>query len=243
LPTKVAVITGSSRGIGRSTAEAFCSLGYAVVLNNNKRSAELRSSVRSLSRMGFQVMGLRFDVDHYAEARRALSRVLDNYGRIDVLVNNAGIVRDGTLQKMDTHTWRSVLQTNLYGPFNCMRSVIPAMKKQGGGAIINISSVVGLRGNFGQANYASSKAGLIGLTLSAAKELARFGIRVNAVAPGFIKTKMVDSIPPERAQNIVRKIPMGRLGKPDEIAHAITFLSTAEYVTGHVLIVDGGYCL
>lgn len=242
LEQKVAVVTGASRGIGRAIAKKLAEDGMFVVINyrGNKEQAE-RVKQEILENQGMAEI-YACDVSDYDACEAFFKTVVQTYGRIDVLVNNAGITRDGLLMKMTEEDYDAVLQTNLKGPFNGIRFVSRQMLKQRSGRIINISSVSGIVGNAGQANYCAAKAGVIGLTKSAARELASRGITVNAVAPGFICTEMTEVLSEEVQTNVKKQIPLGQFGKPEDIAEAVAFLASekARYITGQVLSVDGG---
>lgn len=242
LEQKVAVVTGASRGIGRAIAKKLAEDGMFVVINyrGNKEQAE-RVKQEILENQGMAEI-YACDVSDYDACEAFFKTVVQTYGRIDVLVNNAGITRDGLLMKMTEEDYDAVLQTNLKGPFNGIRFVSRQMLKQRSGRIINISSVSGILGNAGQANYCAAKAGVIGLTKSAARELASRGITVNAVAPGFICTEMTEVLSEEVQTNVKKQIPLGQFGKPEDIAEAVAFLASekARYITGQVLSVDGG---
>ena len=245
LEQKVAVVTGASRGIGRAIAKKLAEDGMFVVINyrGNKEQAE---SVKQeiLENQGMAEISA-CDVSDYDACETFFKTVVQTYGRIDVLVNNAGITRDGLLMKMTEEDYDAVLQTNLKGPFHGTHFVSRQMLKQRSGRIINISSVSGILGNAGQANYCAAKAGVIGLTKSAARELASRGITVNAVAPGFICTEMTEVLSEEVQANVKKQIPLGQFGKPEDVAEAVAFLASEKtrYITGQVLSVDGGMAM
>jgi 3-oxoacyl-(acyl-carrier-protein) reductase len=241
LTGKACLVTGGSRGIGRAIAlelgrhGAFVAVGYA----HNKAAAEEVGA--EIATSGGKSFAFGCDVQDPEAIEPAVARVVEQFGKIDVLVNNAGITRDRSLAKMSDEEWDAVLQTNLSSVFHLTARVLPHMVKAGYGRIVNISSVIGIHGNFGQANYAAAKAGIIGFTKSAALELARKGVTVNAIAPGFIETEMIAAMPDEVRARILEKIPMGRFGRPEEIAHAVAFLiSNGDYITGQVITIDGG---
>ena len=238
---QVILITGGAAGIGKATAKAFAELGGTVViwdLNDvagNELIDELKADhVSSI----FQ----KVDVTQFEQVGNAVQEIIATYGRIDVLINNAGITIDKTLKKMDPETWQNVIDVNLTGVFNCTRQIVNHMLEAGQGVILNASSVVGLYGNFGQTNYVATKSGVIGMTKTWARELGPKGIRVNAVAPGFIATEMVQKMPENVIEHMVGKTPLGRMGKPQDIANAYTFLASAKasFITGTVISVDGG---
>ncbi|WP_054956447.1 3-oxoacyl-[acyl-carrier-protein] reductase [Paenibacillus dakarensis] len=242
LKGQTALVTGASRGIGRSIALALADMGANVAVNysgNENAAAEVVSEIRA---KGVEAIALKANVGISAEADGLVKQVLDTWGRIDILVNNAGITRDNLIMRMKEEEFDQVIETNLKGVFNCLKAVTRPMMKQRYGRIINISSVVGALGNAGQANYVAAKAGVIGLTKSAARELASRGITVNAVAPGFIDTDMTRELSEEMREKMLGDIPLARLGKPEEIADVVTFLvsSGAGYMTGQTLHVDGG---
>jgi 3-oxoacyl-(acyl-carrier-protein) reductase len=241
LTGKVCLVTGASRGIGRAIALelgrscASVAVGYA----NNKDAAD--EVVAEITSSGGQAFAFGCDVQDPAAVEPAVESVIERFGKIDVLVNNAGITRDRSLAKMSFEEWNDVLTTNLTSVFNLTSRVMPHMVKAGFGRIVNISSVIGLHGNFGQANYAAAKAGIVGFTKAAALELARKGVTVNAIAPGFIETEMIAAMPDEVRAGILAKIPMGRFGRPEEIAQVVAFLvSHGDYITGQVIAIDGG---
>lgn len=242
LKGQTAIVTGASRGIGRSIALALADQGVNVAVNysgSEARAAEVVSEIRA---KGVEAMAVQANVGKSAEAEAMVKQVIEAWGRIDILVNNAGITRDNLIMRMKEEEFDQVIETNLKGVFNCLKAVTRPMMKQRSGRIINISSVVGALGNAGQANYVASKAGVIGLTKSAARELASRGITVNAVAPGFIDTDMTKELPEDMRGKLLADIPLGRLGQPDEIAGVVVFLVSraASYMTGQTLHVDGG---
>lgn len=238
ITSKNVFITGSSRGIGLAIAHQFAKLGANVVLNG--RSAISQDLINSFGDYGVKVIAVSGDVSNYADAKRMVDEAVAQLGSIDVLVNNAGITRDKLMLKMTEEDFETVLKINLTGTFNMTQSVLKPMTKARQGAIINISSVVGLTGNIGQANYAASKAGLIGFTKSVAREVAARGVRVNAIAPGFIESDMTDVIPEKMKEAMLAQIPMKRVGKADEVAQLASFLAQQEYLTGQVVAIDGG---
>ena len=238
ITSKNVFITGSSRGIGLAIAHQFAKLGANVVLNG--RSAISQDLINSFDDYGVKVIAVSGDVSNYADAKRMVDEAVAHLGSIDVLVNNAGITRDKLMLKMTEEDFETVLKINLTGAFNMTQSVLKPMTKASQGAIINISSVVGLTGNIGQANYAASKAGLIGFTKSVAREVAARGVRVNAIAPGFIESDMTDVIPEKMKEAMLAQIPMKRVGKADEVAQLASFLAQQEYLTGQVVAIDGG---
>jgi len=238
---RIAVITGASRGIGRSIALALAARG-AVIVAVDMDQAATDAVVAELKAAGGKALGVVGNVTVPADAERMIDAAMEAFGRVDILVNNAGITRDGLLVRMKDEDWDAVLTVNLKGAFLCTRAVSKVMTKQRYGRIINIASVVGQMGNAGQANYCASKAGLIGLTKSNARELAKRNITVNAVAPGFIATAMTDALSDKVRAELTAQIPLERLGSADDIANAVAFLAgeASGYITGHVLSVNGG---
>jgi 3-oxoacyl-[acyl-carrier protein] reductase len=242
LDERVALVTGASRGIGRAIALALAREGATVIVNYATRRETAEAVVNAITAQGGRAVAIAADVADAGQVEAMFKEVLGKFGRIDILVNNAGITRDNLLLRMKDADWEQVINTNLKGAFLCARAAAKAMLKQRWGRIINISSVVGLTGNAGQVNYASAKAGLIGLTKSLARELASRQITVNAVAPGFIETDMTKELAAEVRQAMLGSIPLGRFGQPEDVAEAVVFLASekASYITGQVLVVDGG---
>nr|WP_238134154.1 3-oxoacyl-[acyl-carrier-protein] reductase [Calderihabitans maritimus] len=242
LDNRVAIVTGASRGIGRATALALASAGASVVVNYFGSEEAAREVVSCIEAKGGRALALQADVANGEAVAKLVESTLDHFGRVDILVNNAGITRDNLLLRMKEDDWDKVINTNLKGVYNCTKAVLKPMMKQKEGRIINIASVVGISGNAGQANYAAAKAGIIGFTKSVAKEVASRGILVNAVAPGFIITDMTDSLSEKAKAELQEKIPLGRLGKPEDVAQVVLFLASpaAGYITGQVINVDGG---
>ena len=242
---KTAVVTGGSRGIGRAVCEELARGGANVVLCFAGNESAARETVADCEALGAKALAVQCNVADEAQAKALMDAAVQAFGRIDILVNNAGITRDGLLMMMKEADFDAVIDTNLKGAFLCMKAVSRIMMKQRYGRIVNLSSVVGLRGNGGQVNYAASKAGVIGMTKSLAKELASRGVTVNAVAPGFIETDMTAAMPEAAKTATLAAIPMGRLGAPEDVAKAVAFLASDEaaYVTGQVLAVDGGMAM
>ncbi|HXG33975.1 MAG TPA: 3-oxoacyl-[acyl-carrier-protein] reductase [Bryobacteraceae bacterium] len=241
METRTALITGASRGIGRATALRLAQNGWNIVATSRK--IEFDDAARSeIARAAQRALFINMDMASLDSIRAGFTRALGEFGRIDVLVNNAGITRDGLALRMKPEEWQSVLEVNLNGAFYAIQQALPGMVRQRWGRIINITSVVGLTGNVGQANYVSAKAGLIGLTKALARELAGRNITVNAVAPGFIETEMTAGLPQEVKERMLAAIALGRFGKPEDVAGAVAFLASEEagYITGHVLNVNGG---
>lgn len=241
LENKVAVITGAGSGIGKETALLFAKEGAKVIVAdiNEKSGRETAAEIENAGGGGFFV---KLDISDNEQSKQMAVEIMDKYGKIDVLINNGGIIQDALILKMTGEQWDRVINVNLKGAFNCIQAVVGPMINQGSGVIINTSSIVGLYGNIGQANYAAAKAGLIGLTKTLAKELGRKGIRVNAVAPGFIMTPMTSSVPEKILEVMKEKTPLRRLGEPGDVAYAYLYLASdeAKFVNGTVLGVDGG---
>lgn len=242
---KVAVITGAGRGIGRAIAMQFIETGFRVVINYRSSVVQIEELLAAIQAAGGSAIAIQADISREEEAKKLIEEAIRQFGRVDVLVNNAGITKDNLMMRMTEADFDSVLDTNLKGAFFCMKYAAAAMLKQRSGKIINISSVVGIMGNVGQVNYAASKAGLIGMTKSAARELASRGITVNAVAPGFIESDMTEALSDKVKETMLASIPLKRYGKAGEVAGAVGFLAseTADYITGHVLLVDGGMAM
>ena len=240
---KVALVTGSSRGIGYAIAIELAKRNIDIIVNNHAHPKEGQKVAEEIQKMGPRALYIQTDVSKIHEVEKMVEKIIDEFGRIDILVNNAGITRDSLAVKMGINDWDEVISVNLTGIFNCTKSVVNYMKNQGSGNIINISSVVGEIGNIGQANYAASKGGVISFTKTIARELARDKILVNAIAPGFIETSLVKTIPEKVMNKIMSKILLGRLGKPEEIAKLVGFLISddAKYITGQVININGGY--
>lgn len=242
LQGKIAVVTGASRGIGRAIAEKFAALGATVVINYNGSVQKAEEVKQGIVERGGRAEILQCNVADFAACEAFIKAVTDQFGRIDILVNNAGITKDGLMMRMSEEDFGDVIDVNLKGTFHCIRFASRQMMKQRSGRIINMSSVVGISGNAGQVNYAASKAGVIGMTKSAAKELASRGITVNAIAPGFIETDMTSVLSEKVKEETMKQIPLGRLGHAEDIAASAAFLASDEagYITGQVLAVDGG---
>jgi 3-oxoacyl-[acyl-carrier protein] reductase len=244
LEGKVAVITGAGRGIGASIARRFAAEGASVALNSLTDSAA--KVAEDISASGGKAIAVQGDVSKADDVARIIEAAVASYGRIDILVNNAGITRDGLVMRMSEEDWDAVLDTNLKSVYLCCRAALrPMLKSRNGGRIINLSSVTGLAGNVGQANYAASKAGIIGLTKSLAKELATRQVTVNAIAPGYIATDMAAQMTDQAKQSVLNRIPLGALGSPEDVAAVAAFLASdeAHYITGQTLTVDGGMTL
>jgi len=241
LKDKVALVTGAGQGIGKEIALLFAREGAQIALCDvNPESLALAR--QEISAQGREALDIVADVTDFAQVEEMVNKILDKFKRIDILVNNAGITRDNLLLRLADSDWDAVLKVNLKGAFNCTKAVSRVMLKQHCGKIVNIASIIGIIGNPGQANYAASKAGLIALTKTTAKELASRNITVNAVAPGFIQTAMTDKLPEEIKKKMLAAIPLARLGKPQDIANVCLFLASddAQYITGQTIVVDGG---
>ncbi|RJO65514.1 MAG: 3-oxoacyl-[acyl-carrier-protein] reductase [Candidatus Omnitrophota bacterium] len=241
LKGKVAVVTGGARGIGKEIALLYAKEGADVAVGD-VNSAEAENTAKEIEGLGRKSLELLLDVTDYDKVEEAVNKILDKFGRIDILVNNAGITKDNLLLRMSQAEWDAVLSVNLKGTFNCTKAVSRIMLKQRSGKIINIASIIGIMGNVGQANYAASKAGIIALTKTAARELASRNINVNAVAPGFIQTDMTAKLSEELKGKMLSQIPLNRLGMPEDVARLCVFLasSDADYITGQTVVLDGG---
>ncbi|CAG0977151.1 MAG: 2,5-dichloro-2,5-cyclohexadiene-1,4-diol dehydrogenase [Candidatus Methanoperedens nitroreducens] len=241
---KVVIITGGGSGIGRETGILFAKEGAKVVIAdvNEKAGAE---TVELIKNAGGEAFFARLDVSNREQAKQVVKETIAKYGRLDVLINNAGIIQDALVVKMTEEQWDKVIDINLKGPFNCIQAVVGQMISQGSGVILNISSIVALYGNVGQTNYAATKAGLVGMTKTLAKELGKKGIRVNAVAPGFIYTPMTEAMPEKILEMMKEKTPLKRLGTPADVASTLLFLASdeASFINGAVISVDGGLLL
>ena len=242
---KIAVVTGASRGIGKAIAMKFAQLGATVVINYNGSAQKAEEVKQSIIADGGRAVIKQCNVADYDACEAFIKEVIDQFGRIDILVNNAGITKDGLIMRMSEEDFTNVVDVNLKGTFHCIRFASRQMMKQRSGRIINMSSVVGISGNAGQINYAASKAGVIGMTKSAAKELASRGITVNAIAPGYIETDMTNVLSDKVKEETMKQIPLGRLGQTEDIAATAAFLASDEagYITGQVLAVDGGMAI
>jgi 3-oxoacyl-[acyl-carrier protein] reductase len=242
LEGKVAIVTGGTRGIGRAIVLDLAANGADVVLNYRQSAdlaEELAETVRGMDRCA---MAVQADVAGFDDAQRMVQRVLDEFGRLDILVNNAGMNWDGVVWKMTEEQWDRVIEVDLKGTFNYTRAVTPVFREQGSGKIVNVTSINGLRGKFGQTNYSAAKAGVIGFTKACARELGRYSVNVNAIAPGLIETEMVREAPEKVREMALAEIVLGRLGLPEEVAHVVTFLCSerSRHITGQVIQVDGG---
>jgi 3-oxoacyl-[acyl-carrier protein] reductase len=242
LQGQVAVVTGGSGGIGRAVVLALAAEGCHVAVVGGHDLAAAEAVAREAEALGVTALARRADVSDAAQAEGVIAEVAERFGQLDILVNNAGITRDGLLLRMTEADWDAVLDVNLKGAFHCTKVALRSMVRQRRGRIVNVASIVGMMGNAGQANYAAAKAGLIGLTRATAREVASRGILVNAVAPGFIQTRMTDAMPEVAREALQKQIPLGRLGQPEDVAPVVLFLCLpgAGYITGQVLVVDGG---
>lgn len=242
LENQVAIVTGGAVGIGRAIAKRLAELGTIVMVNYNSSANKAQELVEELEAKGLKADCMQANIANFEDAKKLINHTFEKYNRIDILVNNAGITADNLIMRMAEEDFDRVIDVNLKGTWNCSKHVIRYMMKAKRGKIINISSIVGLVGNFGQSNYSASKAGIIGLTKSLAKEVGKRGINVNAVAPGFIQTKMTDSLPEDLKADVMKNIPLNRLGDVNEVANVVAFLSSdlSSYITGQVISVDGG---
>ena len=239
---KVALVTGGTTGIGKAIAQELAKSGFNIAINYRTETEEMQELKKEIEANNVKCLFVKADVSKFEETEKMAKEVIENLGKIDVLVNNAGVTKDGLIMRMKEDAFKQVIDINLVGTFNVTRNIVPYMVKQRSGRIINIASVVGLVGNAGQSNYSASKAGIIGFTKSLAKELSSRNILVNAVAPGFIETKMTDVLNETVKENILSQIPLGRMGNPSEVANVVKFLSEEDssYITGQVINIDGG---
>jgi 3-oxoacyl-[acyl-carrier protein] reductase len=239
---QVAIVTGSSRGIGQAIAVELAKKGVSIVINNDKKIEEALGTVEAIKKLGQRAINVTADVSNIREANEMFKATLEEYGKVDILINNAGIIKDAFLEDMNDDDWNAVISVILTGTYNCTKLAVGFMKQQMHGRIVNISSVVGQMGNIGQANYAAAKAAVIGFTKAVARECARYGITVNAVAPGFIETSMLKKVPADVLPKILKQIPLGRFGKPEEVAKLVVYLASddASYITGQVFNINGG---
>ncbi len=242
LDGKTAIVTGASRGIGRAIALQLASEGANVVVNFSGSEQKASQVVEEIQNLGSQAIAVQANISDGDSVQELMNAAMEQFGSIDILVNNAGITRDNLLMRMKEDEWDDVINTNLKGVFLCTKAVTRQMMKQRAGRIINISSIVGVMGNAGQANYVAAKAGVIGLTKTTARELASRNILVNAIAPGFITTEMTDALPEDVKNSMLAQIPLAKLGNPEDIAKAVVFLASddASYMTGQTLHIDGG---
>jgi len=242
LKGKCAIVTGAAKGIGRAIALKLASLGANIVLNYRSSEEEAKICAEEIKKLGVQVLIVKADISKLNEAQNLVSEAKEKFGKVDIMVNNAGITKDTLILRMKEEDFDSVIDVNLKGVFNCMKAISPIMLKQKSGKIVSISSVVGISGNAGQINYSASKAGIIGMTKSLAKELGSRGITVNAVAPGFIETDMTNNLNEKIKEEAKKNIPLKKLGKAEDVADAVAFLSSnsSDYITGQILVVDGG---
>lgn len=242
LTNKTAIVTGAGRGIGKAIALKLASFGANIVVNDIPSSADADETAKEIEAMGRGTLVYKGDVRNFDDVSEMVKKTLDKFGSVDILINNAGITRDNLIMRMDEKDFDDVIAINLKGAFNCIKAVTRPMMKQRSGAIVNMASVVGIMGNAGQANYSASKAGLIGLTKSTAKELSSRGIRANAIAPGFIESLMTDKLPDNVKEDYFKAIPLGRFGTAEDIANTAAFLVSdmASYITGQVIHIDGG---
>jgi 3-oxoacyl-[acyl-carrier protein] reductase len=245
MENKVILVTGSSRGIGKAIAIKLASNKASVALNDiSSQEQNLKEAKEQIQKLGAKTEYFLADVSNINQAEKMMSDIDAKFGKLDILVNNAGVTKDRTLAKMTQEEWQKVIDVNLTGVFNCAKAALPLISKSRG-KIINISSVVGQKGNFGQTNYAAAKAGIIGFTKSLAKEVGRFGVTVNAIAPGFIESRLTENLPEEIQNNVKKLTSLNRFGKPEEVADLVVFLASdkADFITGSVINIDGGLSL
>lgn len=242
LKGKCAIVTGAAKGIGKAIALKLASLGANIVLNYRSSEEKAIETENEIKALGVEVLRVKGDISNISDVENLINTAKEKFGKIDIMVNNAGITKDTLILRMKEEDFDSVININLKGVFNCLKTITPVMVKQREGKIINLSSVVGLSGNAGQVNYAASKAGVIGMTKSLAKEVGARGITVNAVAPGFIETDMTEVLGDKFKEEAKKAIPLKRLGKPEDVANVVAFLASedANYITGQVIQVDGG---
>jgi 3-oxoacyl-[acyl-carrier protein] reductase len=240
---RVALVTGASRGIGRAIAQVLGQGGLAVAVNFRQDAAQAQAVVDAIRAAGGEAEPFQADVGDPAQAEELVRRVAEHFGSLQVLINNAGITRDNLMLRMKREEWDDVLATDLSGAFHCTRAALRGMVRQRYGRIVNITSVAGITGNVGQANYSAAKAGLIGMTRALAREVGSRGITVNAVAPGLVETDLSRTVSERAGEALLQQIPLGRVGRPEEIAEAVWYLVQADYVTGQVLVVDGGLAM
>ena len=242
---KTALVTGASKGIGKAISIRLAEMGINVAVNYNTSSSQAEDLVKTLQKMGVDSFAIKADVSQLDQVEKMINQVNETWGGIDILINNAGIIDDNLLIRMSIEAWDRVIATNLNGTFYCTRAVIRNMIKQRWGRNINIGSVVGIRGNIGQSNYSASKAAIIGFTKSLAKEVAKRGVTVNTVTPGYISTDTVDTLPQKTKDTIMTWIPQGHFGEADDIAHLVAFIASdkSDYMTGQIVSVDGGMAI
>jgi len=241
LKDKVALVTGGARGIGKAIAMVSAQAGADIVVAD-VNLAQAEETAKEIEALGRKALALEMDVTNYAKVEESINKILDKFRKVDILINNAGITKDNLLLRMSDAEWDAVLSVNLKGAFNCIKAVSRPMIKQRSGKIVNVASIIGIIGNAGQANYSASKAGIIALTKTAAKELASRNINVNAVAPGFIQTEMTAKLPEDIREKMKQAIPLARFGLPEDVARLCLFLASEEagYITGQCVVVDGG---
>ncbi len=239
---KVALVTGGTTGIGKAIAQELAKSGFNIAINYRTETEEMQELKKEIEANNVKCLFVKADISKFEETEKMAKEIIENFEKIDVLVNNAGVTKDGLIMRMKEDAFKQVIDINLVGTFNVTRNIVPYMVKQRSGRIINIASVVGIVGNAGQSNYSASKAGIIGFTKSLAKELSSRNILVNAVAPGFIETKMTDILNETVKESILSQIPLGRMGTPSEVANVVKFLSeeNSSYITGQVINIDGG---